>query len=77
MYKRQIAILRQAGAQVDSNNLRVRFDPDWIMEKIATTPSKFTLHGRYADRHLAIGGNAVAFSMVASTPNVSDLIVAE
>ncbi len=70
---RAIAILRQAGAQVDSNNLRVRFDPDWIMEKIATTPSKFTLHGRYADRHLAIGGNAVAFSMVASTPNVSDL----
>jgi trimethylamine--corrinoid protein Co-methyltransferase len=68
-----VDILRRAGAMVDDNGLRVMFDPDWIMQTIATTPSEFILHGRRPDRHIAMGGNSIAFAMVASTPNVSDL----
>lgn len=68
-----IDILRTAGAMIGDDDKRVRFDPDWLMEKIALAPSEFTMHGRREDRHLAIGGNAIAYGMVASTPNVSDL----
>ena len=68
-----VDILRCAGAMVDVNGLRVRFDPDWVMQTIATTPSEFVLHGRRSDRHITMGGNSIAFAMVASTPNVSDL----
>ncbi len=44
---RAVGILKKAGAAIDSDGKRVRFDPDFIMEKISTTPSEFTLHGRY------------------------------
>ena len=43
------------------------------MEKIATTPSEFTLHGRYKERHVHIGGKSIINTMVSSAPNVSDL----
>ena len=68
-----VEVLRRSGAMVDPNGLRVRFDPDWLMQTLATTPSEFILHGRRQDRDMVIGGNAIAFAMVASTPNVSDL----
>ena len=70
---RAVDILRRAGAMIDADGLRVRFDPDWLMQTIATTPKSFVLHGRRPDRHLTMGGNSTAFAMVASTPNVSDL----
>ncbi len=68
-----VDILRRAGAMVDADGQRVRFDADWVMQTIATTPSEFVLHGRRPDRHISMGGNSIAFAMVASTPNVSDL----
>ena len=68
---RAVAILKREGAMVDSNGVRVRFDPDFVMEKISTTPEKFALHGR--DKSVHIGGNSVAYCMVSSAPNVSDL----
>ena len=43
------------------------------MEKIETTPNEFTLHGRYKERHVHIGGRSVVNTMVSSAPNVSDL----
>ncbi|MGE4594338.1 MAG: trimethylamine methyltransferase family protein, partial [Gammaproteobacteria bacterium] len=70
---RAVEILRSAGADVDPDGQRVRFDSDFIMEKISTTPSEFTLHGRHAERHVNVGGRSVVYSIVASTPNVSDL----
>jgi len=70
---RAVAILKREGAMVDSNGMRVRFDPDFIMEKISTTPNEFTLHGRHKDRDVHIGGRSVAYCMVSSAPNVSDL----
>ena len=68
-----VDILRCAGAMVHPDGQRVRFDPDWVMQTIATTPSECVLHGRRTDRHSVMGGNSMAFAMLASTPNVSDL----
>ncbi len=70
---RAVEILRGAGAMVDADGQRVRFDPDWVMQTIATTPREFVLHGRGPDRQITMGGSSMAFAMVASTPNVSDL----
>ena len=36
---RAVEILKREGAMIDSDGRRVRFSPDFIMEKIATTPS--------------------------------------
>jgi len=66
-------ILRAAGAEVDPGSPRVRFDPGLIEERIRTAPSSFTLHARNPERSLPIGGSWINFSVVASTPNVSDL----
>ena len=71
--KRAVDILRKNGANVGDDNLRVRFDPDFILEKIALAPSRLTLHARDPQYDIEIGGNAIAFGTVASTPNVSNL----
>jgi len=70
---RAVEILKREGAMIDSDGRRVRFDPDFIMEKIATTPSEFTLYGRHKERHVHVGGRSVINTMVSSAPNVSDL----
>jgi trimethylamine--corrinoid protein Co-methyltransferase len=67
------AILKDAGAEVDPASTRVRFDPAWIEERIATVPSAFTLHARNPARSVLIGENAINFCLVASAPHVSDL----
>ncbi|MDC1449237.1 trimethylamine methyltransferase family protein [Candidatus Thioglobus sp.] len=70
---RAVEILKQGGASVASDGRRVRFEPGFIMEKIATTPSEFTLYGRNKERHVHVGGQSIINTMVASAPNVSDL----
>jgi trimethylamine--corrinoid protein Co-methyltransferase len=65
--------LRAAGARVEPDSQRVRFDPDMVTERIRTAPSKFTLHARNPDHHLEMGGDWTAFGTVGSPPNVSDL----
>ncbi len=65
--------LKQAGADVDPNSQRVRFDRNLILQAIKTCPSEFTLHARNPERNIAIGGKNLAFAQVASPPNCSDL----
>ena len=66
-------ILKSTGAQTSANSQRVRFDPELLLELVAKAPASFTLHARNPDHSLFFGENAVNFSMVASTPNVSCL----
>jgi trimethylamine---corrinoid protein Co-methyltransferase len=66
-------ILKRAGAELDPDGTRVRFDPSFVEQRIRTAPSRFTLHARNPERNVEIGGNAINFCMVASTPHVSDL----
>ena len=37
-------LLKAAGADVDPDGARVRFDPDLVTERIATAPETFQLH---------------------------------
>ena len=67
-----LSILATGGAQVESGTRRVRFDPEWVMEKVSSAPSSFTLHARNADHNLIMGGNRINFGTVASAPNSSD-----
>ena len=70
---RAVEILKREGAMIGSDGRRVKFDPDFVMEKISTTPSEFTLHGRHKGRHVHVGGQSVINTLVSSAPNVSDL----
>ena len=54
-------ILKQAGADVDPNSERVRFDRDLIEQHLKTVPSAFDLHARNPAHNLHIGGNTVNF----------------
>ncbi len=65
-------ILKAAGADVDPNSKRVRFDPGLVDTHLVTAPSEFVLHARNPARNLTIGGRHVAFGSVASAPNSSD-----
>ena len=66
------SLLKQAGADVRPDSLRVRFDPALIEEKIATAPAEFTLHARNPAHNVRLGGNWLAFPQMASAPNCSD-----
>ncbi len=65
-------ILKEAGARVEANSLRVRFPRELVEAQIGLAPRSFTLHARNPARALEIGGNALAFCSVASAPNVAD-----
>ena len=66
-------ILKKAGADVEEDGTRVRFDRELILESIAKAPSEFTIHARNPARNIKIGGRWVAFSTVAGPPNASDI----
>ena len=66
-------ILKMAGADVDAESTRVRFDRDLILESIRKAPSEFTIHARNPERCVQIGGRWLAFSTVAGPPNASDI----
>ena len=69
---RAVEILCKAGAEVGEDGKRVRFDPDFVEEKLMTVPSRFTLHGRSSHRDLEFGGDTAIWGTVGSAPNVSD-----
>ena len=48
-------VMKKAGADVREGETRVRFDPDLVVETIATVPSEFTLHARNAQHNVTMG----------------------
>ncbi len=66
-------MLAAAGADVDPDSDRVRMDREFVSEAMETCPSNFTLHARNPARNVHFGGDYMAFSLVASAPNCSDL----
>jgi trimethylamine---corrinoid protein Co-methyltransferase len=66
------AMLKEAGADVDPNSKRVRFDRGLVLSQLGKAPAQFTLHGRNPARNVEIGGNHIAFCSVASAPNAAD-----
>jgi trimethylamine---corrinoid protein Co-methyltransferase len=65
-------ILAAAGATVEDDGERVRFDPDMVVERIRTCPATFRLHSWNPERTITIGGDHVAFGSVGSPPNYVD-----
>ena len=66
-------LYREAGADVDDSNMRVRMDRAMVMEQIDKVPSEFTMHSRVPERNVTMGGNRVVVAAVSSPPNCSDL----
>ena len=67
------AILKDAGADVEPDGPRVRFDRGLIEQAIATAPARFTLHARNPAHDLILGDAYVAISSVSSPPNATDI----
>ena len=61
-----------AGAIVDGEVVRVGVDI--IDAALSSAPSEFTLTSRNPDKALHIGGNRLAFGLVAGPPSVHDAI---
>ena len=66
-------ILKSAGADVDPDGTRVRFDRGLIETALQTIPEDFTLHARNPAHNLKFGKNYLNISSVSSPPNASDL----
>jgi trimethylamine--corrinoid protein Co-methyltransferase len=66
-------LLSRAGATVEPDGDRVRFDPEMVVETISTCPSTFALHSWNPARTLTLGGDVLAFGSVGSPPNYVDL----
>ena len=73
LHDKALDILAAAGADVNRDTKRVRFDRALVTESVAKAPSEFTLHARNAERDITIGGNRIAFCPVASPPFCHDL----
>ncbi|MFC2062822.1 trimethylamine methyltransferase family protein [Chloroflexota bacterium] len=54
--------LKKAGAQVDYDNQRVRFEEDWLDEALSRAPSRFTLYSRDGRNDLRLGEGKVHFA---------------
>ena len=50
----------------------VFFDPDWILERIKTTPTEFRLLSRNPDKHVQFGPNNMVFCTGQSMPFCDD-----
>ncbi len=65
-------IMKDAGADVRDGSQLVHFDPDLILETIATCPSEIKIHARNPNHNIVFGGDNICFAQVASAPNCSD-----
>ena len=65
-------IMREAGADVDENNHRVRFPRELVERAITTAPAEFTLHSWNPAKNVRVGGRWMVFGTVASAPNYVD-----
>lgn len=51
------SLLHKAGADVNEETFRVRFDPEMIAEYVSKAPSEFTVHGLSPERNVQVGGD--------------------
>jgi trimethylamine--corrinoid protein Co-methyltransferase len=64
---------RLAVAGCDVDEVVVRFDPEFVVETIATAPSQFTLRARNPGRDLIVGGRTVVFGSVGGPAFANDV----
>ncbi|MEJ2366393.1 MAG: trimethylamine methyltransferase family protein, partial [Deltaproteobacteria bacterium] len=57
-----LEVLKEAGAQVDYSEQRVRFEAGWLKEVLARAPSQFILHSRDGKNDVHLGKGKVYFA---------------
>jgi trimethylamine--corrinoid protein Co-methyltransferase len=70
MSPRALDLFRQAGQQVEDNN--VKFDPDFMLEQVAKAPREFDVQARNPANSVHIGGDAMVFGGVYGPPFVRE-----
>jgi trimethylamine--corrinoid protein Co-methyltransferase len=73
MNDRALALLKEAGAEVDDATRTVRLDRGLVDQALETTQSSYTLTSRNPERKIHLGGNTINFTLVAGPPNVHDM----
>jgi trimethylamine--corrinoid protein Co-methyltransferase len=68
--RKQLAL---AGADVDEDSMMVRFDRNFVKEKLALAPAEFGLRARNPEHKLQIGANHIVFASVGGPAFCSDL----
>ena len=63
----------EAGATVEDSGL-TRIPRSIVQQALSTAPARFTVTPRNAERRLELGGDRVAFGLVAGPPNVHDRV---
>src|ERR1700716_2476717 len=71
LHDRAREIFGKAGMKID--DMRVRFDRDFILETVAKTPATFDLQARTPPRSVVLGGNNVVTAPVYGPPFITDL----
>jgi len=67
------AILKAAGCDVKTGDVRVRMDRAFVMEQVKKAPSEFTITPRNPAHEVRVGGKNMLFVNVSSPPNYSTL----
>ncbi len=70
MHEPSLDLFRREGQRVEDDI--VHFDPDWLLERIATTPTTFTLQARNPERNVVFGPDHMVFCAGQSMPFVDD-----
>lgn len=68
-----LSIWKQAGADVEPGNYRVRIDRGLLMEALSSAPATFTWRARNPQHNVLIGDNAIAFAPHSGMPFTTDL----
>ncbi len=66
------SLLLEAGCTTSIDGERVRFDPEMVLDFVASAPESFTLHARNPAHSVVLGDDQVVFTAVGSPPNASD-----
>ncbi|MDX1401745.1 MAG: trimethylamine methyltransferase family protein [Kiloniellales bacterium] len=66
-------LYRKSGATVNEDTMIVRFDPAFIEERVATSPSRFRVHARNPSKSVTLGDRKICFAPVGGPSFVSDL----
>src|SRR5581483_9943719 len=68
LHEESLDRFRAAGQRVDDSI--VRFDPDWVLERVAEAPQEFDLVARNPDRTVHVGGRHMFFAPTQGPPFV-------
>lgn len=68
------SVLRGAGALVDDDTGLARIPREAVAAALATAPARFTVTPRNPERRLEVGGDRIAFGLVAGPPTVQDRV---